>query len=43
MVTLEEAVNDFLAQKRIAVAGVSRETNPGNSIYITHVTHRKGV
>ena len=34
MSTLNEAVEEFLAQKRIAVAGVSREGNlPSNAIY----------
>lgn len=34
MPTLQEAVDDFLAQKRIAVAGVSREPNQAaNGIY----------
>ena len=34
MSTLNEAVEEFLAQKRIAVAGVSREGGlPSNSIY----------
>lgn len=36
MATLKEAVDDFLAQKRIAVAGVSRSPNqPANLIYRT--------
>ena len=34
MTTLAEQVEDFLAQKRIAVAGVSRDRNqPANAIY----------
>ncbi len=34
MATMKEAVNDFLAQKRIAVAGVSRSPNEAaNAIY----------
>lgn len=34
MTTLQEAVDDFLAQKRIAVAGVSRQpTEAANAIY----------
>src|SRR3972149_544735 len=36
MPTLREAVDDFLAQKRIAVAGVSRETGQAaNLVYRT--------
>lgn len=36
MATLKEAVDDFLAQKRIAVAGVSREPNQAaNLVYRT--------
>jgi hypothetical protein len=34
MPNLDEAVRDFLALRRIAVAGISRSgTNPGNAIY----------
>ncbi|MGD2135622.1 MAG: CoA-binding protein [Gemmatimonadales bacterium] len=33
MATLKEAVEDFLAQRRIAVAGVSRETGAANLVY----------
>ncbi len=36
MATMKEAVSDFLAQKRIAVAGVSRDPNqPANLIFRT--------
>lgn len=36
MLSLQEGVNDFLAQKRIAVAGVSRDTKqPANLIFRT--------
>ena len=36
MISIDQAIDDFLAQKRIAVAGVSRETNGahgGNVVY----------
>jgi CoA binding domain len=34
MITLDEAANEFLARRRIAVAGVSRDTKqPANLIY----------
>lgn len=33
MPTLQEAVNDFLAQRRIAVAGVSRSDGAANLLY----------